>query len=404
MPMTKIDASPVISPEKAEIARPRFGGGPRIWLMETSGALGDLGMFIPLLTGMVSLCGLQLGPALIGAGLANLSTGLIFRIPLAVQPMKAIAAVAISESLTESDILAAGIITGAVVLLLAWSGAIQRLERYIPRGVVRGLQLALGMKLIYSGLQMIGASWAAFDLVLAALAAGCVLVGWRIKHFPSALAAFILGLVALGFTHQDLFHALRLGLGWHLPDLAHWQAWTKGLTAAALPQIPLTLLNSVFAVCVLSVDLFPQRPARPRRVAMSVGLMNLLFCLLGAMPMCHGAGGLAAQYRFGARSGLCNLILGSALICLGLVLGNSLLGALQNYPRGVLGVLLMVSGGELVLVCRDQLARRVWILPALTAAACLAFPLWIGFLVGWAIALAIKLKRKENKMLKGNRI
>ncbi|MGA2797771.1 MAG: putative sulfate/molybdate transporter [Thermoguttaceae bacterium] len=388
--MPKTDASPVTSPEKDEIAQPRFWAGLRVWLMETSGALGDLGMFIPLLAGMVSLCGLQLGPALVGAGLSNIATGLIFKIPLAVQPMKAIAAVAISESLTENEILAAGIITGAVVLFLAWSGVIQRLERYIPRGVVRGLQLALGLKLISSAVQMIAASQTSFNLTLALLAAGCVLVGWRIKHFPSALAAFIIGLVALGFTHQELFRTLRFGLGWHLPDLMHWHAWTTGLMSGALPQIPLTLLNSVFAVCALSLDLFPQRPAPPRRVAMSVGLMNVLFCPFGAMPMCHGAGGLAAQYRFGARSGRCNLILGTALICLGLVLGNSLLGALQNYPRGVLGVLLIVSGGELVLVCRDQLARRIWILPALTAAACLAFPLWIGFLVGWAISFAVE--------------
>ena len=114
--------------------------------------------------------------------------------------------------------------------------------------------------------------------------------------------------------------------------------------------------------------------------------MNVLLCPFGAMPMCHGAGGLAAQYRFGARSGLCNLILGSALICLGLALGNSLLGALQHYPRSILGVLVIASGGELVLVCRDQLSRRAWILPGFTAAACLAFPLWIGFLLGWGIA------------------
>ncbi len=108
------------------------------------------------------------------------------------------------------------------------------------------------------------------------------------------------------------------------------------------------------------------------------------------MPMCHGAGGLAAQYRFGARSGVCNLILGSVLICLGLLLGNSLLGALQHYPRGILGVLLITSGGELVYVCRDRFCRRAWILPAFTTAACLIFPLWIGFLLGWGVALCNK--------------
>ncbi len=66
MPMTKTDTSPMMSPENAEIVQPRFWAGLRVWLMEISGALGDLGMFIPLLTGMVSLCGLQLGPALVG--------------------------------------------------------------------------------------------------------------------------------------------------------------------------------------------------------------------------------------------------------------------------------------------------------------------------------------------------
>ncbi len=286
--MAEIDVNPLISPKEAEIALPRFYGMLRIVLMETSGALGDLGIFIPLLAGMVSLCGLQLGPALVGAGLANLATGLIFKIPLTVQPMKAIAAVAISESLSESNILAAGIIAGTVVLLLSWSGAIQRLNRYIPLGVVRGLQLALGLKLISSGAQMMGASWAAFDLALAALAALCVLLGWRLKYFPSALVVFLGGMSALVFTNPDLFRTMRLGMDWHLPDLLRWDAWSTGLMAAALPQIPLTLLNSVFAVCVLSADLFPCRPAAAGRVALSVGLMNVLLCPWALCPCVTG--------------------------------------------------------------------------------------------------------------------
>ncbi|MGD0655078.1 MAG: putative sulfate/molybdate transporter [Thermoguttaceae bacterium] len=383
--------APILS-EQVEIARSRISDRLRFALMETSGAFGDLGTFIPLLFGMVSLCGLQLGPALVGAGVANLTTGMIFKIPLAVQPMKAIAAVAISESLTESQIVAAGIITGAIFLFLAWSGAIQHLDRYIPKSVVRGLQLALGLKLIAGGVHMMGASWAVFDLVLIGMAAGCVILGWWIKNFPSALVAFCCGLIVLCFTHQDLLCTMQLGMDWHLPDLVHWYAWKTAFTAAALPQIPLTLLNSVFAVCMLSADLFPHRPAAARRVGLSVGLMNVLLCPFGAMPMCHGAGGLAAQYRFGARSGLCNVILGSALICLGLVLGNSLLGALQHYPRSILSVLVIISGGELVLVCRDRLSRRAWIIPGFTAAVCLILPLWAGFLLAWGIAFAAKRK------------
>src|SRR5207245_2328522 len=95
-------------------------------------------------------------------------------------------------------------------------------------------------------------------------------------------------------------------LGMHV-TLPAWSppAWSDFVTAfpkAALPQIPLTTLNSVIAVCALSADLFPARRAEPRRVAISVGAMNLVAAWFGGMPMCHGAGGLAGQYRFGART------------------------------------------------------------------------------------------------------
>src|SRR3990172_4072167 len=86
---------------------------------EAGGALGDLGTFIPLLLAMVHQCGLQFGPSLLAAGLMNIVTGLAFGIPMPVQPMKAIATVAIAEGMNESQIIAAGIATGAMVLLLA---------------------------------------------------------------------------------------------------------------------------------------------------------------------------------------------------------------------------------------------------------------------------------------------
>ncbi len=99
---------------------------------EAAGALGDLGIFIPLLAGMVTQCGLQLGPALLFAGIMNVITGLWFAIPMVVQPMKAIAAVAIAERLSEAQIIAAGIITGGAVLLLVLFGLIDGSVRSFP--------------------------------------------------------------------------------------------------------------------------------------------------------------------------------------------------------------------------------------------------------------------------------
>ena len=62
-----------------------------------------------------------------------------------------------------------------------------------------------------------------------------------------------------------------------------------------MPQLPLTLLNSVFAVCQLSQELFPDQTPSATRVSVSVGVMNLVGPWIGALPCCHGSGGLAAQ-------------------------------------------------------------------------------------------------------------
>jgi MFS superfamily sulfate permease-like transporter len=121
-------------------------------------------------------------------------------------------------------------------------------------------------------------------------------------------------------------------------------------------------------------------------VAVSVALMNLLCCPFGGMPMCHGAGGLAAQYRFGARTGGSVVMLGVAKMALALVLGSSLLLWLHAYPKSVLGVLLLFSGLELAMVCRDQRTRVEFFVMLVTTGACLAANTAIGFVSGWIVA------------------
>jgi len=356
---------------------------------EAGGALGDLGAFIPLLAGMVNQCGLQLEAALVSTGLMNIVTGLVFRIPIPIQPMKAIAAVAIAEGLNESQILAAGIATGAAVLFLAVTGLINWLNEVIPKSVVRGLQLALGLKLLTSGVRMIAGTgvligWDSIGLGI--LCALLVLVLYSSRRVPGALLVFALGLVAVPAADWSLFSQTRLGMNWDMPQLGHLEAWREGLRLAAIPQIPLTTLNSVIAVCALSVDLFPRRPLTPTRVAFSVAFMNLICCPLGGMPMCHGTGGLAAQYRFGARTGGSVVMLGAAKIVLAVLFGGSLLVWLHAYPKSVLGVLLLFSGLELGLVCRDQRTRLDFFVMLITTGVCLATDMAVGFAVGWAMA------------------
>ncbi|MCH8805913.1 MAG: putative sulfate/molybdate transporter [Planctomycetes bacterium] len=374
----------------------KFGNGLRFDRAECGGALGDLGTFIPLLVGMVNRCGLQLGPALFCAGLMNVISGLIFRIPMPVQPMKAIAAIAIAEKWEATQIMVAGLGTSVVLLLLALTGLIDWLNRTIPKSVVRGLQLALGLKLLIGGFDLIAMSSIDHESLsqrlfgwdgvgMGVLCAGLVLVFYFSKRVPGALLVFGVGLVSLFASQPELLAQTQLGFAWSWPEMPWGNDWSIGLRGA-VPQIPLTTLNSVIAVCALSIDLFPKRPARPRRVAISVALMNLVCCPMGAMPMCHGSGGLAAQYRFGARTGGSVVVLGVAKMTLALLFGGSLLIWLQEYPKSVLGVLLLFSGLELALVCRDQTTRMNFFVMLITAGACLALDTAIGFAVGWIVA------------------
>src|SRR3546814_5702670 len=73
--------------------------------------------------------------------------------------------------------------------------------------------------------------------------------------------------------------------------------------------------------------------------------------------MFHGAGGLAAHHRFGARSGAAPLLLGHGLLAIALLpggLGPALLAAI---PAAGLGEMLFVAPGALVLN-RRLLYRR----------------------------------------------
>jgi MFS superfamily sulfate permease-like transporter len=357
---------------------------------ELAGALGDLGTFIPLFVGMVSLSGLHAGSALFFAGLFNILTGVMFGLPMAVQPMKAIATVAISEGLTNQQLLAAGLITSAVIFLFGITRLIETLNRLIPMSVVRGVQLGLGLQLLMTGIQMIahtGRVWG-HDSIFVGVAGGLlVLFLFFSRRFPGALIVFVLGLILLGLQSPAMLQALRVE--WSGPGLVAFSRddFLQGGWRAALPQIPLTTLNSVIAVGALSWDLFPNRGAHPRDVAVSVGLMNLVGCWFGAMPMCHGAGGLAGQYRFGARTGGSVVALGVVKMVLGLFVGGSIVTLLSAYPQSILGVLLLFSGMELALVTRDMRAKTDWFIVLLTAAVILAVKSTaIGFVVGFSLA------------------
>lgn len=362
---------------------------------EAAGSLGDLGTFLPLLVGMAAQNGLDFAAGLFFAGLFSLTTGLAFAIPLAVQPMKAIAAVALTEGLTPGEIVAAGAVVSAVVLILGLTGLIGWLQRSVPKNVIRGLQLALGLSLLGKGLRMVAETHALFGpdsyfTALAALLLSLALAGS--KRMPAALLLFLGGVVLAFWENPSMAASLRVGCSlpqWSPPTLTDF---ASSFFKAALPQIPLTTLNSVVAVSALATDLFGDNAAPPRRIAVSVGLMNLVAAWFGGMPMCHGAGGLAGQYRFGARTNGAILLLGGAKLIVAILFGASLMAVAAAFPASVLGVLLVFSGIELALVTRDQTRRRDAFAMLLTAGACLGLNnVALGFCLGLGVSLCLRL-------------
>ncbi len=361
---------------------------------EIAGSLGDLGTFLPLLVGMAAKNGLDFASGLFFAGLMSLLTGLLFTIPMAVQPMKAIAAVALTQGLTVPQIVAAGAIVSLIVLVLGLTGLIGTVNRLIPRSVVRGLQLGLGLSLLMKGLASVSDVKVIVgpdSYLTAGIATLIVLALIFRRRIPAALVLFGGGLVIALATHPDLLHNVNFALWYPHWSPPTWPDFVSAAPKAALPQLPLTTLNSVVAVCILSADLFPKSPASVRRVSISVGMMNLIGAWFGAMPMCHGAGGLAAQYRFGARTNGSIIFLGGAKMLLAVLFGGSLMAVCAAFPASILGVMLGFSGIELAMVSRDQTSRTDVFAMLLTAGACLGLNnMALGFAIGLVVVLLLR--------------
>lgn len=306
-------------------------------LQEAAGALGDYGTLLPIILGVALTTPMDLGPILFFFGLVFILTGFYFRLPIPVQPMKAIGALAIAGNLSSDSILAAGFFTGLLLLIIAWRGWIQKIKQLIPLAIIRGLQLGLGLTLLFSaGEFMISDPWIA-------IVAMSLIIIFNLTRLPniSSILVISLGLV-WGLAHYG-FPGLYF-LNFPLPSLPPWGDLGIGFFQGTLPQLPITLANSILATSLLIQDLF-QEQVPEQKLTVSVGLVSLIPPFFGGFPMCHGAGGLAAQYRFGARSGASNIIAGSILLILALFFASP--ETIKLFPIGVLGALLFFSGLQL---------------------------------------------------------
>ena len=372
----------------------QHGNGFRFDLRELSGALGDLGTLLPLMLGTIAVAGLAPMPVVAGFALAYIGTALVYRLPVPVQPMKAVAAVLLTTQMTPSTVAASGVMIGAVLLALGATGWIARLGRLVPQSVLAGLQLGLGAALALVSVGLMASAPVLAGAMLLLLAAAI-----RAPRLPAALIAVgfaILAGRAFGVASLPIPEA-----GWTMRAFVGLPSWPEiegAFALLALPQLALTFTNAVVLTALIAGDYFGERARHvtPRRLAVTSGFGNLLLAPFGALPMCHGAGGLAAHHRFGARSGGAPLMLGLALLALVLVPGGAGLAVLAAIPAAGLGALLLVASLELAA------SRRLWdsrpscypVIAVTAAATLLADPFW-GLVAGTAAeALRMTLLRR----------
>jgi MFS superfamily sulfate permease-like transporter len=347
-------------------------------LPEWAGAFGDLGTLIPFVAAYVSILKMDANGLLVAFGLALIAAGAIYRTPFPVQPMKAIGAAAVSPTMLAAGlgpaaVVGAGLMTGLMWIFLGITGLGRRAAKWVPRPALLGVVMGLGFSFMLEGIRMMSSSpWVAGLL----LALTLVLLGR--PRVPAMLVLLGIGASIALVEQPDLMRELgALKPGLKLPGLAWGQLsmndlWL-GLVLLALPQLPLTFGNAYVAITEENNRLFPDRPVSERAVAFSTGLMNLGSSLIGGIPMCHGAGGMAGHVQFGARTGGSSVILGGVLLFAGLFLSASIVTVFRIFPQYVLGVILFLAGLQLALGSRDSGAEKADRFVVLATAA---FAIW----------------------------
>ena len=353
---------------------------------EVSGAFGDFGTSLPLIVGMIAAAHLDATSVLVAFGTLQIVTGLVYRMPMPVQPLKAVAAIVIAQKVGADVVYGGGLAIGVVMLFLAVTGLLDWLAKVVPKVVVRGIQCGLGLQLGRIAVADYVPSGGAWGYALAGVAFVIVVALLGNRRWPPAPIVLVLGAV-FALTIGGASASALAAVGLHFPALhspstsAIWQ----GFLLLALPQIPLSLGNSVLATKQVASDLFPTRePLGIRRIGFTYSAMNLVSPFVGGIPVCHGSGGMAGHYALGGRTGGSVIIAGSLLLTVGLFMGGSFGAVAMLFPKPMLGVLLLVEGIAIVSLVRDLAGNP----RELSLALCLGV-IAAGLPYGYLVALVL---------------
>lgn len=357
---------------------------------EWSGSFGDIGTDFPLIVAMILAAGLHTPSVLIVFGAMQIFTGLVYRMPMPVQPLKAMATLVIAQQIGGNILLGAGLAIGVVMLLLSLTGALTWLARWIPKAVIRGIQLGLGISLALLAFKKYIPDEGTTGYILAAISFVLVIFLIDHKRYPASLVVILLGMI-YAFCFEVDASALVASAGFDLPvvHLPSIEDVTTGFLLLALPQIPLSLGNSIIATRQVSEDLFPERrPLTVRGIGLTYAFMNLVIPFFSGIPSCHGSGGMVGHYTFGGRTGGSVILYGLFFIVLGVFFGNSFDEVVRVFPLPVLGIILAFEGLALMVLVRDVVDdRRGFVIALLVGILAAGLP--YGFVISLVVGTAL---------------
>ena len=355
-------------------------------LQELAGSMGDFGTLFPLAVGYIAVNGLDPSGLFIMLGLTNIALGLIYRLPMPLQPKKVIAVTAIVERWPLSLVYASGFGLGMIWLFLTLTGLLRKLVEITPNFLVCGIQLALGATLAWQALQ-----WMRPAPLLGLVAIAIILLLRENRYAPASIVIIGLGLIIIAWQgkwpemHELVITLPRLTIP-RLSDI--WQA----MLMAGFAQIPLSITNAVIAPAALIRDYFPDKAVSERKLMLNMGVMNVAGSFISGMPMCHGAGGLAGQYYFGARTGGAPILEGLIEVAVGLFLSKSIANVMAVFPMPLIAGMMLLVGIQLAKPVLKMRGRELKI-ALVSAALSFVTNMGIGFVVGLIISQLFQAKK-----------
>ena len=334
---------------------------------DLTGAVGDAVTVLPLVAAVGLLTPASLSHVLAGFAVFQFVWGIAYGVPLSVEPMKALAGLVVAGAITYGELVAAGLLAGGLLLVAGRAGVVSRLAAVVGEPVIRGVQFAVACLLIVAAAGLVAMSPA---VAIVGVAVAAVVAVRSVR--PVALAVLAVGLlwavVAGGVPAPSVPTPAAFPAGG--PTLS------QAVAEATAAQLAMTVGNAAVATSLLLSDLY-DADVSPDRLAGSMGAMNLAAVPLGALPMCHGSGGLAGKHAFGARTSTANVA--AAALYAGLAVAA---GLFEAFPMALLGVLLLVVAASLARVALARTDRH----PFVVAVGLLAVVANVGvaFLAGAA--------------------